>query len=158
MCWRGGKKWRAGSGGRCYRAGDTLVPVCDTNRYQRLLALAPPLQRPFGTGSYQRSGSNRYYRYADYMFNPTEPFLSIFIPTHFQTNSLLSHSNKSSFFSTILLRLAATIYTRVSNMIFSSGVPNLAHFLWSSSFHFFSANKVFDEMSKLLISFVLYAI
>ena len=46
MCWRMeemGLGW-------CYRAGEPLVPVRDTNPDQRLLALAPSLQRHFGPG------------------------------------------------------------------------------------------------------------
>ena len=66
-----------------------------------------------------------------YFFNPrlSQTYLSISSNTFQIIYLSLSHSNKSPFFSTILLRLAATIHPRVSNIILSSGVPNLAHFL-----------------------------
>jgi hypothetical protein len=51
-------------------------------------------------------------------------------------------------FSTILTRLMTSIYPRVSNIILTSGVPNLAHFFGSfNSYYFSRASKVFDEMS-----------
>ena len=59
-CVGGGKYWKCVGEekrkGELARVEDfiglePLVPVRIPNRYQRLLALAPPLQRHFGTGS-----------------------------------------------------------------------------------------------------------
>src|SRR5664279_1582155 len=61
-----------------YRAGEPLVPVRDSNRYQRLLALAPPLQRTFGTGSYHKPVPKAA------RAGPTEPLVPVRITNRYQ--------------------------------------------------------------------------